>query len=92
MKCFSISLECQINSDDVKYISDVYNLVVVDVTRFYIEDCKRRNPESKYCGLPVYMFVGSIVNVYRYVRFMYGIDMSDSEIEELMKEVKVCEI
>ena len=93
MKLFSISLDCQFESDeDIKYVSSKYHLVVSDVTRFYIEQYEREHVGAVYCGPPVYVFIGSIVDIYEYVKYGYGIDMSDDEIRELCKEVKVCEI
>lgn len=93
MKVFSISLDCQFDSaDDVKYVEDKYHLVASNVTRFYAEWYESENVGKRYCGPSVYMFVGSLVDIYEYVKYGYGVDMDDSELRETLKDVKVCEI
>lgn len=93
MKLFSISLDCQFESDeDIKYVSNKYHLSIANVTKFYVDLYETSNPGKEYLGPAVYLFVGSIVDIYEYVKYGYGVDMSDDEIRELCKEVKVCEI
>lgn len=92
MKLFSISLDCQFDSEeDIKYVSSKYHLVVSDVTKFYVDLYETRNPGKEYCGPAVYLFVGSIVDLYEYFKYGYGVN-DDEEFRSIMSEVKVCEI
>ena len=92
MKVFSIALEAMFNDEDeVRLIEKKYHLSIANVTKFYVDLYETRNPSKEYCGPAVYLFVGSIVDLYEYFKYGYGVN-DDEEFRSIMSEVKVCEI
>lgn len=90
MKLSYLVIEAQFeNDEEIRKVEEKYDLSVVDMTKFHIDDAKIRG--EKYYGPSVYCFIGRERAIIQYLVWGYFVDDED-EFNEIVKMIKEMEV
>lgn len=90
MKLSYLVIEAQFeNDEEIKKVEAKYDLSVVNMTKFYIEDAEIR--DEAYYGPDVYCFIGRENAIKQYLVWGYRIDDLD-EFNEVVTHIKGMEV
>lgn len=77
------------NNEQIKKVEEKYDLSIVNVTKFHIEDAEIKHTE--YCGPDLYCFIGREKAIKQYLVWGYCIDDLD-EFNDIVKNIKEMEV